>query len=175
MNVGSLAYVPGSNTLVGAQKIGQRNLLSVDPDTGIATSVAQMAVEVSAMTYDVGNLSFIVGAEDGLDSFLYRMDSVGTLAQIGTASGLGLNVGVQHFFVRGLAYMRLPDPTSQLSAPTGLALTESGGDITAAWDAVTDATGYVLEWREEGSGDSWQDCRRCRATAHLYAVGSDHG
>ena len=47
-------------------------------------------------------------------------------------------------------------PADQLSAPTGLALTESSGDITANWDAVTDATGYVLEWREEGSGDAWQ-------------------
>ena len=44
----------------------------------------------------------------------------------------------------------------QLSAPSGLALTEAGGDITAAWNAVADATGYVLEWREEGSGDAWQ-------------------
>ena len=47
-------------------------------------------------------------------------------------------------------------PADQLSVPTGLALTESGGDITANWDVVTDATGYVLEWREEGSGDAWQ-------------------
>ena len=45
----------------------------------------------------------------------------------------------------------------QLSAPTGLALTTSGGDITATWNAVTDATGYVLEWREQGSGDAWQE------------------
>ena len=49
-----------------------------------------------------------------------------------------------------------PPPITQLSAPTGLALTTSGGDITADWDAVTDATGYVLEWREQGSGDAWQ-------------------
>ena len=35
-------------------------------------------------------------------------------------------------------------------------LTEAGGDITATWNDVTDATGYVLEWREEGSGDAWQ-------------------
>ena len=45
---------------------------------------------------------------------------------------------------------------AQLSAPTGLALTESGGDITATWDAVANATGYVLEWREEGSSGAWQ-------------------
>ena len=44
----------------------------------------------------------------------------------------------------------------QLSAPTGLVLTEAGGDITAAWNAVANATGYVLEWREEGSGAAWQ-------------------
>ena len=48
-------------------------------------------------------------------------------------------------------------PLSQLSAPTGLALTESGGNITANWNTVTDATGYVLEWREQGSGDAWQE------------------
>ena len=47
-------------------------------------------------------------------------------------------------------------PNTQLSTPTGLALTESSGDITAAWNVVTDATSYVLEWREEGSGDAWQ-------------------
>ena len=47
-------------------------------------------------------------------------------------------------------------PPPQLAAPTGLALTEASGDITAAWNAVADATGYVLEWREEGSGDVWQ-------------------
>ena len=49
-----------------------------------------------------------------------------------------------------------PTPASMLAAPMGLALTESGGDITAEWNAVTDATGYVLEWREEGSGAAWQ-------------------
>ena len=47
-------------------------------------------------------------------------------------------------------------PAGQLSTPTGLSLTESTGDITANWDAVADATGYVLEWREEGSGAAWQ-------------------
>ena len=45
----------------------------------------------------------------------------------------------------------------QLTRPTGLSLTEAGGDITADWNDVADATGYVLEWREEGSGDAWQD------------------
>ena len=49
-----------------------------------------------------------------------------------------------------------PPPITQLSAPTGLALTTSGGDITANWNAVTDATGYTVEWREQGSGDAWQ-------------------
>ena len=43
-----------------------------------------------------------------------------------------------------------------LAAPSGLALTESAGDVTAVWDAVSNATGYVLEWREEGSGAAWQ-------------------
>ena len=47
-------------------------------------------------------------------------------------------------------------PLPQLAAPTGLALTEAGGVITATWNAVANATGYVLEWREEGSGDAWQ-------------------
>ena len=47
-------------------------------------------------------------------------------------------------------------PTPQLARPTGLSLTEASGDITAEWNGVTDATGYVLEWREEGSGDVWQ-------------------
>ena len=40
---------------------------------------------------------------------------------------------------------------------------------------VADATGYVLEWREEGSGDAWQTAERGRPAAHLHAVGSDHG
>ena len=58
----------------------------------------------------------------------------------------------------------------QLSAPSGLALTEAGGDITAAWNAVADATGYVLEWREEGSGDAWQTANVRRPAAHVHAV-----
>ena len=45
---------------------------------------------------------------------------------------------------------------AQLTRPTGLSLTESGGDITADWNDVADATGYVLEWREEGSSGAWQ-------------------
>ena len=45
---------------------------------------------------------------------------------------------------------------SALERPTGLSLTEASGDITADWDDVADATGYVLEWREEGSGAAWQ-------------------
>ena len=44
----------------------------------------------------------------------------------------------------------------QLTRPTGLSLTEAGGDITADWNDVADATGYVLEWREEGSSGAWQ-------------------
>ena len=44
----------------------------------------------------------------------------------------------------------------QLTRPTGLSLTDVGGDITADWNDVANATAYVLEWREEGSGDAWQ-------------------
>ena len=45
-------------------------------------------------------------------------------------------------------------PPAQLATPSGLALAESGGDVTATWDAVTSATSYILEWREQGT-DTW--------------------
>ena len=58
-------------------------------------------------------------------------------------------------FTLTLEIGQVQTPT-QLARPTGLSLTEAGGDIAATWNIVTDATGYVLEWREEGSGDAWQ-------------------
>ena len=49
-----------------------------------------------------------------------------------------------------------PSTLTRLARPTGLSLTEASGDITADWNDVGNATGYVLEWREQGSGDAWQ-------------------
>ena len=56
---------------------------------------------------------------------------------------------------------------STLSTPTGLALTTADGDITATWDAVTEATGYILEWRVEGSDDVW-DTVEVAAPPHTF-------
>ena len=87
----------------------------------------------------VGQSQLSVDADFFVEAMETTIDPVGNVAQ-------RLHV------VEDLSFVPLP----QLSAPSGLALTEAGGDITAAWNAVTDATGYVLEWREEGSGDAWQ-------------------
>ena len=68
--------------------------------------------------------------------------------------GLDVGMGGFAFSVNGLAFISI-EPM-QLNMPTGLSLTESGGDIIADWNDVADATGYVLEWREQGSGAAWQ-------------------
>ena len=162
-NLRSLAYFPSTGQLIGTNS--SRRLISIDPVTGLGTdrglvgaNIETNGVRIGALAYDVGNQTFVAGEAigGGNDVRLFRMGLLGNLTQIGTTLNLGLPVGTSGGDIVGLAYMRLPDPT-QLSAPTGLALTESGGDITAAWNAVTDATGYVLEWREEGSGDAWQE------------------
>ena len=127
---------------------------SVDPDDASATQTIPLTGGFSliqAMAFDVGNQQLYAIA--AYPWALYKIGLTGTTERVGTADNFGLSGDDLTLF--GLAYMSLGSLV--LDAPTGLALTTSGGDITATWDAVTDATGYTLEWREEGSGDAWQE------------------
>ena len=136
-------------------------ILRLEPATGAVISTLSVEVTgIRALAYDNDNrhLYAVVGIE-GLGSgedFLYRIGPTGILNRIGTSENFGLGIFNTTISSIGLAYMSLGLLLPALPTPTGLALTESGGDITADWDAATDATGYVLEWREEGSGDVWQ-------------------
>ena len=151
------AYNNGARiTYATGRKDGVIWLLAIT-DSGVVNTISSnLSVELDALAYDDGNQR-LFGL--GVDAKLYGVDVFsGALTQIGTTDFFGLPFPPSSTNEGGLAYMRLAAiPPSQLSAPTGLALTESSGDITANWDAVTDATGYVLEWREEGSGDAWQE------------------
>ena len=119
-----------------------------------------------ASTYPAGNLSegdtdtdvegddYTVTADGGWRDVTVSIPS--TYQQIRlrpnlNAGGNAVEQDIALRSVRSADYSR-----SQLGRPAGLSLTESGGDITAGWNDVADATGYVLEWREEGSGDAWQ-------------------
>ena len=136
-------------------------ILRLEPVTGAVISALNVEVTgIRALAYDNDNrhLYAVVGIS-GLgsnDDYLYRIGPTGILDRIGTAENFGLGILDTTISSIGLAYMSLGLLLTALPAPTGLALTESGGDITADWNDVTDATGYVLEWREEGSGDTWQ-------------------
>ena len=130
---------------------------SVDPtDVSTLTSVQTTPTgihRIFGLAYDPSNHYLYALAEQGpLGHGLVRLQLTGNWERVGTADNFGLSGGDLTGY--GLAYMRLESP--QLTRPTGLSITESGGDITADWNDVTDATGYVLEWREEGSGAAWQ-------------------
>ena len=141
-------------------RLNDRIFASYNISTGVATEISNSAdfYGIDGLTFDYVNnrLYGIEGLGLSGDSLapgsLYRINPLtGALTRIGTTDFFGLSNNERGF---GLAFMSLGSLV--LDAPTGLALTESSGDITAAWNAVTDATGYVLEWREEGSGDAWQ-------------------
>ena len=119
---------------------------------GDLSNILPTSRRLTALAYDFNNL-VLYGLS--LNRFLERVEvTTGALTQIGTTDEFGLgSMPGQEFNPAGLAYMSLG---RVLDAPTGLMLTEAGGDITAAWDVVTNATDYVIEWREEGSGSVWQ-------------------
>ena len=121
------------------------------PDLSVVSDINLVGiVSLFSLAYDDNNLT-LYGVLNG-PGRLITIDPVGgTYERIGTTDDFGLPDAIE--FNTGLAYMSLG---RVLAMPSGLALTESGGDITASWDVVTDATGYVLEWREEGSGGAWQ-------------------
>ena len=137
------------------------SFISIDVSTGIGTVIVETDPElreIGGLTYDYNNfiLYGVSGAISlGMDpGVLYRIDiATGVKTRIGTTDNFGLHPTPHNFQGLGLAYMSLG---RILNMPTGLALTEAGGDITADWNDVTDATGYVLEWREQGSGAAWQ-------------------
>ena len=92
---------------------------------------------------ELGGNAYLAAASQGDDVFyLYEFDQIGQLTADFTLT-LEISQG------------QTPPPP-QLARPTGLSLTEAGGDITANWNDVGNATRYVLEWREQGSGDAWQ-------------------
>ena len=157
LNLGSLgftlAYSPAGKFLTTQPSATEARIVSLNAEDGTLEIIGDWHTELRA----VGGMAFDPESQVlyGVSTELYRIDILGIPTRIGTADDLGIALGLGVSIAgRGLAFMRLPE--TQLTMPAGLSLTEAGGDITAAWDAVTDATGYVLEWREEGSGAAWQ-------------------
>ena len=77
--------------------------------------------------------------------------------------------------VASLTYTK-PAPV-QLAAPTGLSIQESGGEWTATWDSVANASGYRFQ---KVGGSGWHDCsgtsytfvnQPATAEYQVYAVG----
>ena len=155
-NFGAIAVIrPASlafDSNIGLLYMGRTdspNLYSVD-QAGVGTLVFDTGLPsqgINALTYDP-----IMGHLYG--SQLDRLYAIDPFAQTVTRRGTVNDFGFTSITTTGFAFVSLGSLV--LDAPTGLMLTESGGDIAATWNAVTDATGYVLEWREEGSGDAWQ-------------------
>ena len=161
MNLGdpqSLAFDPNSQTFYVAGRatgnVWELQKFSI-PNPRIQSSLIlrQPILNINqtfALAYDYDRNILYGELDAGIGFFDV---ATGAFTRIGTTDNYGLGEATE---LVGLTYGRLIAAVSQLDAPTGLALTEVGGDITANWDAVTDATDYVLEWREEGSGDAWQ-------------------
>ena len=66
-------------------------------------------------------------------------------------------------------------PPPQLARPTGLSLTEAGGDITADWNDVGRRHRIRAGMARGRVRRCLADAERIRPAAHLHAVGSDHG
>ena len=149
----SLAYV-GRDTLVTVeQRVQAGQYTTINRITGMAARIGPVQsglALVGGLAYDNNNLRLF-----GVSEWLLDMDvSSGVPTRIGTVEDFGVTLGAgREGTGTGLAYMSLG---RVLNMPTGLSLAESGGDITATWDPVPDATEYILEWREEGSGAAWQ-------------------
>ena len=60
LNILCLAYVPGTNKLAATRNTFPPELLSIDPDTGIVTTINNaLAERINALTYDVNNQTLV--------------------------------------------------------------------------------------------------------------------